>query len=443
MNKIRAFLRQKDFGSYLSRSWSVSWPMTVIMFFEFLIGLTDIYIAGRFGKEVQATDGFAVQLYFIFIIVANALTVGTVSVVSRLFTSGNREELTRAVCSSYGAAAAAGAALSLGGFFLAKPLINLLNMPEELKPMAVPMMRIYAAGLLFHYLLINSNGILRSCKKIKDSLKTMALVCGINITLNFFFLMDTALGFKGIALATALSIVIGSLLNLIHLKNMVEGVKSLSTQLIKKMFYIGWPIGLLQVLWQLSSMAIYLILSSLPKNRIEILAAFSAGMRIESAIFLPAFAFNLANAVIIGNLIGEGKKEEAFQSGKATALIGVLIITGMVVAVILNARWIASLLSDNAMVIEEAKKYLYISMLSEPVMAWGIILAGGLNGAGDTRSVLWRVALGVWLVRIPLCYLFVNLLGFGVVSVWWSMNISQCVQAFLMTKRYLKREWLQ
>ena len=417
--------------------------MTLIMFFEFLIGLTDIYIAGRFGKEVQATYGFAVQLYFIFIIVANALTVGTVSVVSRLFTSGNREELTRAVCSSYGAAAAAGAALSLGGFFLAKPLINLLNMPEELKPMAVPMMRIYAAGLLFHYVLINSNGILRSCKRIKDSLKTMALVCGINITLNFFFLMDTALGFKGIALATALSIGIGSLLNLIPLKNMVEGAKSLSTHIIKKMFYIGWPIGLLQVLWQLSSMAIYLILSSLPKNRIEILAAFSAGMRIEAAIFLPAFAFNLANAVIIGNLIGEGKKEEAFQSGRATALIGVLIITGMVVAVILNARWIASLLSDNAMVIEEAKKYLYISMLSEPVMAWGIILAGGLNGAGDTRSVLWRVALGVWLVRIPLCYLFVNLLGFGVVSVWWSMNISQCVQAFLMTKRYLKREWLQ
>ena len=76
--------------------------MALIMFFEFLIGLTDIYIAGRFGKEVQAAYGFAVQLYFIFIILANALTVGTVSVVSRLFTSENREELTRAVFSSYG-----------------------------------------------------------------------------------------------------------------------------------------------------------------------------------------------------------------------------------------------------------------------------------------------------------------------------------------------------
>ncbi len=88
--------------------------MTLIMFFEFLIGLTDIYIAGRIGKEVQATYGFAVQLYLIFIILANALTVGTVSVVSRLFTSENKEELNRAVFSSFVAAAIAGAAAFAG-----------------------------------------------------------------------------------------------------------------------------------------------------------------------------------------------------------------------------------------------------------------------------------------------------------------------------------------
>ena len=75
-------------------------------------------------------------------------------------------------------------------------------------------------------------------------------------------------------------------------------------------------------------------------------------------------------------------------------------------------------------------------------MAWGIILSGGLNGAGDTKSVLMRVALSVWLVRIPLSYIFVVLFGLGAVSVWWSMNISQFVQAFLMSKRYFDREWL-
>jgi Na+-driven multidrug efflux pump len=93
-------------------------------------------------------------------------------------------------------------------------------------------------------------------------------------------------------------------------------------------------------------------------------------------------------------------------------------------------------------VIRESVKYIYISMISEPFMAWGIILGGGLIGAGDTRSVLIRVALSVWLIRIPLAYIFVVLLGFGAVSVWWSMNISQFVQAFVMSKRYFDQKWL-
>jgi Na+-driven multidrug efflux pump len=89
-NKIRTLFKSESFRSFVSRSWSISWPITVIMFFEFLIGLTDVYIAGRVSKEVQATYGFVIQLYFILIVIANALTVGTVSVVSRLFTSDKR-----------------------------------------------------------------------------------------------------------------------------------------------------------------------------------------------------------------------------------------------------------------------------------------------------------------------------------------------------------------
>ena len=83
---LKQFCRMDDIACFVSRSWQVSWPMTLIMFFEFLIGLTDVYVAGKIGKEVQAAYGFVAQIYFISIVVANALTVGTVSVISRLFT---------------------------------------------------------------------------------------------------------------------------------------------------------------------------------------------------------------------------------------------------------------------------------------------------------------------------------------------------------------------
>jgi putative MATE family efflux protein len=435
-------LTRENIRFLISRSWSVSWPITVIMFFEFLIGLTDVYIAGRVSKEVQASYGFVIQLYFIFIVIANALTVGTVSVVSRLFTSEKKEELTEAIFSSVVATASAGLVLAIAAMLFSSELIHVLNIPETVKRLSLPFIKIYAIGLVFHYTLINSNGILRSCNLVKTSLKTMTLVCVINILFNFLFVFYTPIGFRGIALATASSVFIGSLVNMIHMRKFMVRTKRFSVAAVKKMAGIGWPIGLLQALWQLSSMVLFLILSSLPERKVEILAALTTGLRIESAIYLPAIAFNMANAVIVGNFLGEKKDEDAFRSGMVTASIGVAIIVMMAMAVVLNARWIASLLSTNRIVIHESMKYLYISMISEPFMAWGIILGGGLNGAGDTKSVLLRVALSLWLVRIPLSYVFVTQFGFGPASVWWSMNLSQFVQAFLISKRYFSKKWV-
>jgi putative MATE family efflux protein len=426
----------------MSRSWSVSWPLTVIMFFEFLMGLTDVYIAGKVSKEIQATYGFVIQLYFVLIVIANALTVGTVSVVSRLFTSRNQNDLTQAIFSSLTATASAGIVLVAGGFFFSPVIIHFVNIPEELKYLAVPFIKIYSVGLFFHYLLINSNGVLRSCDRVKESLKTQALVCALNIGLNFFFVFYTPLGYRGIATATASSVLIGSLVNLWKVRSLMTGERKFSVDTVRKMMTIGWPIGLLQVLWQLSSMFLFLILSTLPERRVEILAALTTGLRIESVIYLPVFGFNMANAVIVGNMLGEKREEDALRSGFITAAIGVAVVTIVVIGVILNARWIASSLSHSEIVIRESMKYIYISMISEPFMAWGIILGGGLNGAGDTRSVMMRVALSVWLVRIPLSYISVVFFGFGPASVWWSMNISQFVQAFLMSKRYFDRKWL-
>jgi MATE family multidrug resistance protein len=146
--KFLSKLSPEDLRGTLSRSWSISWPLTLIMFFEFLIGLTDVYIAGKVGKEVQAAYGFVIQLYFIFIVIANALTAGTVSVVSRLFTSGREEELHRTIFSSLATAAVIGIVFVLGGLLLTPPILSLLSLPGELKPLVLPFIRIYATGLL-------------------------------------------------------------------------------------------------------------------------------------------------------------------------------------------------------------------------------------------------------------------------------------------------------
>jgi len=200
--------------------------------------------------------------------------------------------------------------------------------------------------------------------------------------------------------------------------------------------------GVLQVFWQMAALVLFLILGALPEHNVEIMAAFTNGLRIEAAIFLPAFAFNMAAAVVIGNFLGQENKKDAFSGGIVTALLGVAIVSVLTLIIIFNARLIAGVLSKNQIVIEACVRYILITVLFEPVMAWAVILAGGLNGAGDTKSVMRITALCVWLVRVPLSYLLALHFSLGAQAVWWSMNASILVQAIFITRRYFSKKWL-
>jgi hypothetical protein len=39
--------------------------MPLIVSYEFIIEIREVYIAGKVGKEIQVSQGFVIQLYFI------------------------------------------------------------------------------------------------------------------------------------------------------------------------------------------------------------------------------------------------------------------------------------------------------------------------------------------------------------------------------------------
>ncbi|MCL1833279.1 MAG: MATE family efflux transporter [Leptospirales bacterium] len=433
----------KDFKEHIKGSWSVSWPMIFIMIFEVLINLTDIYIAGRLGKEYQASIGFVSQIYMIFIVLANALTIGTVSILSRQFTSGETRRFSDSVYSIVVTIILSGCVLSLLGVFIAPAAIGVMKIPPELKDICKDLIIFLAGGMLFHYSIINSNGILRATRNVKKSLVTMAVVCVLNVGLTFLFVFYTPLGYKGITLSTAVSYFFGSIINFVHVAKFIDKARVFSIDLIKSVVSIGWPSGLHQILWTAGYTILFIIVGMIPENSVDVVAALTNGGRIESVIFMPAFAFALSSAVITGNFLGEKKEDSAFAAGIATAFTGVIFIILLIIIVILNAETFASFLSSNPNVINECKYYLYISMASEPFMIWSIVLSGSLNGAGDTKSVMLITVSGMWLIRLPLCYILAIWLNLGSHAIWWSMNASMFFQAILVTWRYFGKRWIK
>ena len=75
----------------------LSWPVILMMGTNFLIGFTDVWVAGQIGKEVQASMGLMTQMLMFFVIIASALASGSVAAISQSL-GARRREIGRASC---------------------------------------------------------------------------------------------------------------------------------------------------------------------------------------------------------------------------------------------------------------------------------------------------------------------------------------------------------
>lgn len=430
----------KNIFPLMKSSWKLSWPIMVMMIFEFFMSMTDIYIAGLYGKEVKAATGLASQVYSFFIMTGHALTIGTVSVLSRLYTN-DINKFRSAVFTSVVSALIMGIIICIAGFSLSNHIADLLNAENEVKEYASSLIKIYFAGIIFHMTLINMNGVLRSCKKVKITMYVMITASILNVVLLLIFYNFTNVGYQGIAISTAVSITTASLINMKIIYKMINKVYVFSSSLLKNILSIGWPGGVVSLTWQFGGTVLYGILGMLAYNKVEVMAAYATGLRIESAIFMPAFAFNMANAIIVGNLMGEKKYDEAYKNGLVTAFFSIIVITFMILIIILNARNIAEFMEKDAVVVNEIVKYLYICMIAEPFIALNLAMNGALNGAGDTKATMRYAMINVWLLRLPLAYILGIYFGLNAIGVWWALNIGFIIQSFLSTRRYLSKKW--
>jgi len=430
--------------------WHLSWPMFLIMIFNFLVGFTDVYVAGLINPEVQAAIGFITQLYFLLIIVANAISIGTVALISRAIGS---ENIPRALDNAkqsliFGALIAIGLTITVLTFY--REIISTAGFPIKIREIAETFLRVFAFALGPNYILIISNAIFRAAGEVKKPLLTMFVVSLMNIIGDFVLVFGITpfpkMGYPGIALSTAISASIGMGINLFlfslsRWRTLYSSPWSISASTFKKIASLGWPAALLQIAWNAGSIVLYNILGRLKDESIMALASITNGLRIEAIIFLPAFALNMAASVLVGQNLGAGNANRAAKVGWEIASIGVVLLSLIAIVIFIWAEYFASFLAKEAAVLEETTRYLRINMVSEPFMALALILGGGLQGAGDTKGTMWVIIISMWFIRLPLAFFLALVLDYGAIGVWVAMVTSMVFQGLLMARHFHRGRW--
>ncbi|MEW6584662.1 MAG: MATE family efflux transporter [Nitrospirota bacterium] len=450
MKTIRANLVDLTSGNLWSNIWRISWPIFLIMVFNSFVGLTDVYVAGLISPDVQAAVGFIGQIYFLIIIIANAISIGVVALVSRSIGAGDYERAAEAGKQSLISSVGVATILTVGGLIFSKEIVAATGFPIRIRDISEHFLRIFTLALGPNYILIISTALFRASGEVKKPLVTMFAVSLINIIGDFALVFGIfpfpRMGYAGIAVATAASMIAGMIINLFFFYSstwqaIYKGTWTPVPDLLRKIISIGWPAALLQVAWNAGTIVLYNILGKVGDKSIVAIASITNGLRIEAFIYLPAFAMNMAAAVLIGQNLGAGNPDRAAQVGWKIAFSGALFISSVALVVFIWAVECASLLTTNAAVLEETTRYLRINMVSEPFMAMSAILAGGLQGAGDTRGTMWVIVIAMWLIRLPLAYFLALVAGYGAVGVWYAMITSMIVQGILMTWRFRQGRW--
>jgi MATE family multidrug resistance protein len=437
-------------GSIWANIWQMSWPIFIIMVLNFFVGLADVYVAGLISPEVQAAVGFVSQLYFLFILIANALSMGVLAMVSRAVGSGDFGKATGIVRQSLLFSAMVAAGLAVFSFYFYREIISAAGFPDDIRGVAEHFFKIFSLSLGPNYLLIISNAVFRSSGEVKKPLITMSVVSAVNIAGDFMLVFGVypfpKLGYMGIAFSTAASVTLGMFINLFFFsrdrwKAIYSGPWSVSPLTVGKILHIAWPAAMLQAAWNAGTILLYNILGQLGSSSIPAIAAITNGLRIEAIIYLPAFALNMAASVLVGQNLGAGDTVRAEHTGWKIVQAGIVVISLISLVIFIFADHLASMLTNNPLVLKETARYLRVNMVSEPFMALSTILGGGLQGAGDTRGTMWIIIVSMWLIRLPLAYFLSIILQYGALGVWTAMITSMTFQGILMSVRFHRGHW--
>ena len=104
-------------------------------------------------------------------------------------------------------------------------------------------------------------------------------------------------------------------------------------------------------------------------------------------------------------------------------------------------QFLVSLFTKDKKVIELATTALKIVSICQPFSGASMVLAGSLRGAGDTKSVLLITYLGIFLIRIPITYLFLDVLNFGLAGAWIVMTIDLVIRSSLAFYVFRRGKW--
>ena len=181
-------------------------PAVVGMMVNALYNIVDtVFVGLGVGPLAIAALAIVFPIQMIVSAVAQAIGVGTASIVSRRLGEKRPEEAAKAAGTAYAAVTVATAILVAVLFLFMRPILGFFGASAEIMPYAMEYTGIVGAGFFFFSLSMCASNLIRSEGNTKASMIGMLIGALLNTVLDPLFIFGFGIGVKGAAIATVIS----------------------------------------------------------------------------------------------------------------------------------------------------------------------------------------------------------------------------------------------
>lgn len=376
-----------------------------------LFNASDIAIVGNFaqGDTVAAVAAVGANgpviglLLNIFI----GIALGANVVIANAIGRGDSNTVSRAVHTSIVAAVLGGIIVDLLGQLVAEPVLSMLQVPEDVFPLALKYMRIYLLGLPVIFLYNFEAAIFRSAGDTKTPLIALALSGVLNVILNLFFVIVLNKTVDGVAIATVLANVVSSVVLLRRLLRSELFIHvefkdlRIDWKILWRILKIGVPAGIQGAVFSLSNIVVQSAINSLGKVT---MAASSAAFNVEVMAYYILNSFGQACTTFVGQNYGAGQIDRCRKALKLCLIESVIATACAVCIALLSGKYLIALFNNDPEVIRLGMvrmKFIFMSYIFSTIYD---CMSGYMRGFGISLTPALLTIFGVCGTRIIWIY---------------------------------------
>ena len=430
---------------------TMAMPAIIEMALNTMLGVADTIMISRFiGDSGLAAAGFANSIMYTLIFVFTSFNTGATALVSRSYGEENFDKLNRTGSQTVLLNGIIGLVVMILSLLFKDQIFMIFDTTPEVALMIDSYFSIIAYGMLAMFLSFSFASILRGAGDTFSPMVITGIANVLNIIGNYVLIKGVwifpEMGIAGAALSTSISRILAVTAYIFICFRMHERVHlklkymKFQSEILRPLMKISLPGALEQALMQTSFLAVGVIISKLETTSE---AAFRILINIESISFMPAVGVSIAAATLVGKSLGEKDKEKAVDVG--TVSYGLAIAWGVIAgAVFLIFRYpILRIFTTDTAVIDSSMFTMILMAVNQPLLNFMIGISGGLRGAGDTKSVMTITILRLWGIFVPLSYVTIIWLDYGVAGLWIAEIASFVIFSAVILKRFNSKKWTE